>query len=54
MTDLKHEEEFVQRQEEAEVEQRRQAAQRLALERGLSSAEDETEVQFLPGAVGKA
>ncbi|KAL9069086.1 MAG: hypothetical protein Q9161_005733 [Pseudevernia consocians] len=43
ITDLKHEEERVRRQEEAEVEQRRQAAQRLALERGLSSAEDQAE-----------
>lgn len=48
MTDLKHEEELVQQQEEAEVEQRRHAARRLALERGLSSAEDdELEVSFL-------
>ena len=54
MTDLKHEEELVRRQEEAEVEQRRQAAQRLALERGLSNAEDDTEVRSLPNAVGKA
>ncbi|CAF9905594.1 MAG: hypothetical protein ALECFALPRED_001042 [Alectoria fallacina] len=43
MTDLKHEEERLRRQEEADVEQRRQAAQRLALARGLSSAEDESE-----------
>lgn len=43
MTDLKQEEERVRRQEEAEVEQRRQTAQRLALERGLSSADNETE-----------
>ncbi|CAF9924452.1 hypothetical protein IMSHALPRED_006200 [Imshaugia aleurites] len=43
MTDLKQEEERVRRQEEAEIEQRRQAAQRLALERGLSSAGDESE-----------
>lgn len=48
MTDLKHEEELVQQQEEAEVEQRRHAARRLAFERGLSSAEDdELEVSFL-------
>ena len=47
ITDLKHEEELVQQQEEAEVEQRRHAAQRLALERGLSSTEDdEPEVTF--------
>lgn len=46
MTDLKHEEERVRRQEEAEVEQRRQAAQRLALERGLRGAADKPEVGF--------
>ena len=45
MTDLKHEEERVRQQEETEVEQRRQAAQKLALERGLSSAEDDAEVK---------
>ncbi|KAL9133631.1 MAG: hypothetical protein Q9175_005193, partial [Cornicularia normoerica] len=43
MTDLKREEERVRQQEENEVEQKRQGAQRLALERGLSSAEDEPE-----------
>lgn len=48
ITDLKHEEELVQQQEEAEVEQRRHAAQKLALERGLSSADDdEPDVSFL-------
>ena len=52
MTDLKQEEESVRRHEEAEVEQRRQAAQRLALERGLSGAEDEPEVRFLLSTVG--
>lgn len=46
ITDLKDEEELVQRQEEAEVEQRRHVAQRLALERGLRSAEDEPEVSL--------
>lgn len=51
INDLKHEEERVRRQEEAEVEHRRQAAQRLALERGLSSAEDESEVKLLISAV---
>ncbi len=50
--DLKHEEEFVRRQEEAEVEHRRHAAQRLALERGLSSAENESEVILLLSVVG--
>ena len=45
MTDLKNEEERVQRQEEDEVEQKRQAAQKLAFERGLSSAEDEADVR---------
>ena len=44
ISDLKQEEELVQRQEEAEVEQRRHAAQRLAQERGLGSVEDESEV----------
>lgn len=52
MTDLKQEEERVRRQEEAEIEQRRQAAQRLALERGLSSAGDESEVSLMLRAVG--
>ncbi|KAL9098767.1 MAG: hypothetical protein Q9163_005631 [Psora crenata] len=37
MTDLKREEDAVQKAEEVDIEQRRQAAQRLALERGLSS-----------------
>ena len=48
MTDLKNEEELVQQQEEAEVEQRRHAAERLALERGLSSA---SEVSLLLGVI---
>lgn len=52
MTDLKQEEERVRRQEEAEVEQRRQTAQRLALERGLSSADNETEVKRRLSTVG--
>ena len=51
ISDLKHEEELVRRQEEAEVEQRRHAAQRLALERGLSGAEDESEVGLLLSVV---
>ena len=42
----------MQRQEEAEVEQRRHAAQRLALERGLGSVEDEAEVNLKPSIVG--
>ena len=52
MTDLKHEEERVRRQEETEVERRRQAAQKLAIERGLSSAEEEVEVRGLLSAAG--
>lgn len=36
MTDLKKEEEYLQKQEEAEVEKKRLAAQKLAQERGLS------------------
>ena len=44
MEDLKQEEERVRREEETQVESRRQAAQRLALERGLSSPEDAPEV----------
>ena len=46
MTDLRNEEERVQRQEENEVEQKRQAAQKLAFERGLSSTEDEADVRI--------
>lgn len=37
MTDLKKEEEYLHRQEEAEIEKKRQAAQKLAQQRGLSS-----------------
>ena len=44
MTDLKQEEERVRMEEEAEVERKRQAAQRLALKRGLSSHEDDIKV----------
>ncbi|KAL9123968.1 MAG: hypothetical protein Q9217_006654 [Psora testacea] len=40
MMDLKREEEAVQRAEETEVEMRRQAAQRLASDRGLSSLQE--------------
>ena len=39
MTDLKQEEELVSREEEAQLEERRQAAQKLALERGLSGVD---------------
>lgn len=39
MSDLKRDDERVRQLEDDEVEQRRQAAQRLALERGLSSAD---------------
>ncbi len=45
MIDLKHEEERVRREEEGALEERRQAAHRLALERGLSSAEDEPDLK---------
>ncbi|KAI9877497.1 MAG: hypothetical protein M1830_003758 [Pleopsidium flavum] len=41
MVDLKKEEERVLRQEEEEIEWKRQAAQRLALQRGLSGTEEE-------------
>ena len=44
MTDLKQEEELVRSEEEARVEERRQAAQRLALDRGLSSGDVEPNV----------
>lgn len=43
MIDLKHEEERVRREEESQLEGKRQAAHKLALERGLSSTEDESE-----------
>ena len=42
MTDLKEEEERVRQEEEAEVERKRQAAQTLARQRGLSTTEDYT------------
>lgn len=45
MVDLKHEEERARREEEAQLEERRQAAHRLALGRGLSSAEDEPDLK---------
>ena len=45
LTDLKQEEERVRREEEAQVEERRQAAQRLALERGLSM-DDRPDVRY--------
>ncbi|KAA6407541.1 MAG: hypothetical protein FRX48_08784 [Lasallia pustulata] len=41
LTDLKLEEERLRLEEEAEVERKREAAQKLALERGLSSHEDD-------------
>ena len=44
MADLKQEEELVGREEEAKVEAARQAAQRLAFERGLSGDEHESNV----------
>ena len=46
MNDLKQEEDRVRREEETQVEARRQAAQKLALERGLSSPEDAPEVKW--------
>ena len=42
LSDLKQEEERVRREEETRVEEQRQAAQRLALERGLSSPQQDT------------
>ena len=44
MTDLKKEEDLVSKHEEAQVEEKRQAAQRLAVERGLSGAHAEDDV----------
>ena len=44
LTDLKLEEERLHLEEEAEVERKREAAQRLALERGLNSHEDDIKV----------
>ena len=44
MTDLRREEERVRREEEAQVERKRIAAQRLALERGLGGMGDDTKV----------
>ncbi len=48
MVDLKREEERVHREEEEEIEKNREAAQRLASERGLSSAEIESKVSSNP------
>ena len=42
--DLKQEEEQVREEEEAEVESKRKAAQRLALERGLAKTEETQDV----------
>lgn len=47
MDDLKQEEDRVRKEEESQLESRRQAAQKLALERGLSSPEDAPEVRIL-------
>ena len=44
MDELKQEEERLRKEEETQVESRRQAAQRLAFERGLTSPEDAPEV----------
>ena len=41
LNDLKHEEERLRREEEAEVERRRQAAQQLALQRGMTGRKNE-------------
>jgi len=46
MVDLKQEEEGVRREEEAQSEEKRQAAQRLALGRALSSAEEDSDVSL--------
>ena len=45
VSDLKQEEERLRRDEEAQIEERRQAAQKLALERGLSKSEAGTDVR---------
>jgi hypothetical protein len=45
LIDLKQEEERVRKQEEAEIEERRQAAHRLARERGLSSPAEAPDVR---------
>ena len=47
MADLKQEEELMGREEEAELEERRQAAQKLAFERGLNGDEDDSKVSTL-------
>lgn len=46
MTDLKEEEERVRQDDERQLEDKRQAAQKLALERGLSNADKEPDVSF--------
>lgn len=47
MTDLKHEEEHVSREEEAQIEKKRQAARILARKRGLGSQEEGPNVSGL-------
>ncbi len=51
LNDLKQEEERVHREEEAEVERRRQAAQQLALRRGMASKENKTNDADKPAMV---
>ncbi|KAI4127603.1 MAG: hypothetical protein LQ347_004527 [Umbilicaria vellea] len=51
LTDLKLEEERLRLKEETEVERKREAAQRLALERGLSGHEDD--IKFPPEEAAK-
>lgn len=48
LTDLKQEEERVHREEEEGIERKRQAAQRLALQRGLSNREEDITVFSIP------
>ena len=51
--DLKQDEERVRKEEEAEVERRRQAAQRLALQRGMTSGENEASDPEEPAVVNQ-
>lgn len=50
LTDLKQEEERVNREEEEGIEKKRQAAQRLASQRGLSSTEENITVNPVPSS----
>lgn len=49
MTDLKQEEEHLSKEEEAQIEKKRQAAQILAQQRGLGNHEEGPNVSCLPG-----